>query len=199
MAGLADNHRELESLLPFYVNGTLTSEERARVDAALREDAMLRDQARTLEELRTTMHDTDYGQSPGEFGLARLMRDIDRTEAASKSVGTARRHALLPWGLAVAASAALLAVSLGWVGTDQTAPYLQASGDAESSYLTVAFQPDASQSDVSNLLLEQGLVIVDGPSAIGLYRLAPGEGSDVATLAADLRARSDLIESVDLP
>jgi anti-sigma-K factor RskA len=199
MAGLADTRQELEALLPFYLNGTLASEERARVDAALREDARLRDQARTLEELRTTMHDTDYGQSPGEFGLARLMRDIDRAEAASADSGTARRHALLPWGLAVAASAALLAVSLGWVGGDQTAPYLQASGDAEGSYLTVAFQPDASQSDVSNLLLEQGLVIVDGPSAIGLYRLAPGEGRDVEALAADLRAQGALIESVDLP
>jgi len=199
MAGLADSRQELEALLPFYVNGTLASEERARLEAALREDAKLRDQARTLEELRTTMHDTDYGQSPGEFGLARLMRDIDRAEAASTSVGTARRHALLPWGLAVAASAALLAVSLGWVGTDQTAPYLQASGDADGSYLTVAFQPDASQSEVSNLLLEQGLVIVDGPSALGLYRLAPGDGRDIEALAADLRAQDELVESVDLP
>lgn len=195
MMAVADERRNLEALLPFYVNGTLTADERRGVDAALRDDPRLRDEAEALARLRRTMQDSDSDASPGEFGLARLMRDIDRQEAPAPR----RRSMILPWSIAAAASAGFLALALGWMPAERSEPYLQASGDADGVFLTVAFQPEATQSDVSALLLEYGLEIVEGPSALGLYRVAPGNGRDLDALAADLRNRATIIESIDLP
>jgi anti-sigma factor RsiW len=198
MAAMAVNRTEIEALLPFYVNGTLRGDERTSVEAALDEDARLRDEAETLGHIRQSMRDIDMGHTPGEFGLARLMRDIDRAAPARQPV-VRRQSARLSWGLAAAAAVALVAVGLGRFGFQDTAPYTQASGGADETFLTLAFQPEASQAQVSDLLLEYGLVIVDGPSAIGLYRVDPGHGRDVAALAAELRDREEVIESVDTP
>lgn len=198
MAAMAVNRTEIEALLPFYVNGTLRGDERASVEAALDDDARLRDEAAALGHIRQSMRDIDMGHTPGEFGLARLMRDIDRA-APVRQPAVRRQSALLPWGLAAAAAVALVAVGLGRFGFEDSAPYTQASGGADETFLTLAFQPEASQAQVSDLLLEYGLVIVDGPSAIGLYRVDPGQGRDLAALAADLRDREEVIESVDTP
>jgi anti-sigma-K factor RskA len=198
MAAMAVNRTEIEALLPFYVNGTLRGDERTSVEAALDEDARLRDEAETLGHIRQSMRDIDMGHTPGEFGLARLMRDIDRAAPARQPV-VRRQSTRLSWGLAAAAAVALVAVGLGRFGFQDTAPYTQASGGADETFLTLAFQPEASQAQVSDLLLEYGLVIVDGPSAIGLYRVDPGQGRDVAALAAELRDREEVIESVDTP
>lgn len=202
MAAVAGNMPEIEALLPFYVNGTLRGDERTGVEAALAADARLRGEADALGRIRTAMRDLDTGPTPGEFGLARLMRDIDRAApkvAAPKTASPRRVVTLLPWGLAAAAAIALVAVGLGRFGPDQDAPYRQASGDAATATLTLAFQPEATQAAVSDLLLEYGLVIVDGPSAIGLYRVAPADGRDLSALAAELRDRQEVVESVDLP
>jgi anti-sigma factor RsiW len=198
MAAMAVNRTEIEALLPFYVNGTLRGDERASVEAALDDDARLRDEAAALGHIRQSMRDIDMGHTPGEFGLARLMRDIDRA-APVRQPAVRRQSALLPWGLAAAAAVALVAVGLGRFGFEESAPYTQASGGADETFLTLAFQPEASQAQVSDLLLEYGLVIVDGPSAIGLYRVDPGQGRDLAALAAELRDREEVIESVDTP
>jgi anti-sigma factor RsiW len=197
MMAVANERRDLEALLPFYVNGTLAGDERLSVDAALKEDARLRDEAEALSRLRRTMKDIDDGPSPGEFGLARLMRDIDRLEAPAQA--PRRRGLILPWSIAAAASAGFLALALGWMSADQSEPFRQASGVADALYLTVAFQPDVAQSAVSGLLLEYGLEIVEGPSALGLYRVDPGAGRDLEALAAELRDRAEVIESVDMP
>ncbi|MGI1663682.1 hypothetical protein ACRDNQ_15695 [Palleronia sp. KMU-117] len=201
MAAVAGNMPEIESLLPFYVNGTLRGDERTGVEAALAADARLRREADALGQIRGAMRDLDTGPTPGEFGLARLMRDIDRAapRPAPKLASPRRVTTLLPWGLAAAAAIALVAVGLGRFGVDPDASYRQASGDAATSTLTLAFQPEATQAAVSDLLLEYGLVIVDGPSAIGLYRVAPADGRDLAALAAELRDRQEVVESVDLP
>jgi anti-sigma factor RsiW len=198
MAAMAVNRTEIEALLPFYVNGTLRGDERASVEAALDDDARLRDEAAALGHIRQSMRDSDMGHTPGEFGLARLMRDIDRA-APARQPAVRRQSTILPWGLAAAAAIALVAVGLGRFGFEESAPYTQASGGADETFLTLAFQPEASQAQVSDLLLEYGLVIVDGPSAIGLYRVDPGQGRDLAALAADLRDREEVIESVDTP
>jgi anti-sigma factor RsiW len=198
MAAMAVNRTEIEALLPFYVNGTLRGDERASVEAALDGDARLRDEVEALGHIRRSMRDIDMGSTPGQFGLARLLRDIDRADPV-RQPAVRRPSAILPWGLAAAAAVALVAVGLGRFGFQESAPYTQASGGADETFLTLAFQPEASQAQVSDLLLEYGLVIVDGPSAIGLYRVDPGQGRDLAALAAELRDREEVIESVDTP
>ena len=132
------------------------------------------------------------GYSPGEIGLARLKRQL-APQTAPRRVS-----------LATAAAVALLAAGLGFAAQTLLRPapveYIQASGDTDSAALLVAFQPTAPAQAISQALLAEGLTILDGPSALGLYRLAPMDapGTDLAALAERLQARPDVFEVVDL-
>lgn len=202
----ADRHAT-EELLPFFVNGTLDSAEQNMVADRLKADPELADQVETLRAIRAQMQDAVAEYSPGAFGLARLMREIEAPAPDSAPVvapvpvsGPAvidRRPAFA----ALAAVVALVAVVAGSVmlRPDAAAPvyYEQASGDAGDAVLTLAFRPDATQADMTDLLLTYGLVMVDGPSALGLYRVQSLEGADLGTLAAELAQQTQIIETVD--
>ena len=193
---MTTSQESVEELLPFLVNGTLDGAEHDRVARAVDADPALAHEVSALRAVRDRMRSESPAQSPGEFGLARLMRDID----AAGSTPVARRQTALPWLVAIAAVLALVAV----LATGTIAPqpdgaiYEQASGDAGDAALTVAFRPDATQGDIATLLQDNGLIIVDGPSALGLYRLAALDGADLAALSETLRARGELVESVDV-
>ena len=75
--------REMEDLLPFYVNGTLQADERTRVEAALSEDDGLRTELQFLQSLRSSVkHNAEaQARSSGELGETR------RTNAWSKGPG----------------------------------------------------------------------------------------------------------------
>lgn len=188
-----ETRQDIEALLPFYVNGTLDQDERARVDAALADDTSLAAQARALSALRDQMKAEDIDYSPGDFGLARLTREID-----AETVQPAQSRAGFLGGFALAAALALAAfLSVTRLMTPPEPVYEQASGDAAA--LSVIFQPDVTQEQMTELMLELGLVIVDGPSALGIYRVAPLDERDLTALASSLRAADDVIDRVDVP
>ena len=192
MVNTMDDRIEIETLLLFYVNGTLDAQERARIEGALDTDSNLRMQVATLQQVRANMHETEREHSPGEFGLARLMRDIEKE---TRSTGYLPKQGALLVASVVAAAVAIgsaLFITRGDVG------YQQASGGADRQRFAVAFQPDAPEQAISQLLLEFKLEIVEGPSAIGLYRLDPRRNDDLETLLSELRSRIDIVESIQL-
>jgi hypothetical protein len=65
---------------------------------------------------------------------------------------------------------------------------------APGGVLSVAFAPDATEAAIRALLLEQGLEIVAGPSALGLYVL---RADDPEAARAALLAATGLVESAD--
>lgn len=178
---------DIQELLPFWLNGSLDSEERLRVEAALAEDAALREEAEMLRAMRRSLketHDTHTG--PGEFGLARLHRALDAERATTAQVLVSRRPVFWALGSAFAASLATVLV-LGTGPSQAPAPvYEQASG--EPAAVVVSFSPNASVAEISELVRENGLTIIDGPSALGLFRLLPlpGEVPSLAEIAAQL-------------
>ena len=174
---------EIQALLPFHVNGSLTGAEAADVAEALAGDAALRQEAAALVALRQAMQETPV-QSPGEFGLARLMRAVEREAPAP-------RRPLLWQAVAAVAVAAALGQAI-WFGMAGNGPDVTLAGDGEAAGLTVAFVPEASMQAVADLLAAQGLRVVDGPSALGLWRVT---GDDLAAAAAALGA-SPLVEDV---
>lgn len=192
MVNSLDDRTEIETLLPFYVNGTLDPQERARIEGALDTDGDLRTQVAALQQVRAKLHETEREHSPGEFGLARLMRDIDKE---TRSTGYLPKQ-----GALLVASVVAAAITIGSVLfiTRSDVGYQQASGGAVKQRFSVAFQPDAPQKEISRLLLEFGLEIVEGPSAIGLYRLDPGRNDDLEAILSELRSRTDLVESIQL-
>jgi hypothetical protein len=90
--------------------------------------------------------------------------------------------------------AALLGQAV-WNSNLDDGDYTLASGG--EAPLTVTFAPNATEGQICAILLEAGVEIVGGPSALGLYELSPLEGvaSDDAT--AILEENSEILESID--
>ncbi|RMA41849.1 zf-HC2 domain-containing protein [Rhodophyticola porphyridii] len=169
--------RSAEELLPFYVNGTLDAAERAEVDAALADSADLRAELEVLTALRKQMQAEEV-ESPGEFGLARLMRDVDRDGPASSAPGEEPGNVvpirrLRIWQIAAALVLAIgLAQSVILLNAPGDPGFELASGGAAGADFVVGFAPDATEAQIRALLLNAGVEISAGPSALGLYELA---------------------------
>lgn len=196
--------------LPFYVNGTLDAPARAEFEALMAEDALLRAEVEDLRAIRADMQAEDM-HSPGEFGLARLMRDAGteqatRLAAAQPPVGKPRSRVWMWQAAAAVAMAALIGQNLlggfGATGTDMVRSREAASGYGlasadEGPALVVSFAPDATEAQIRALLLDLGLEINSGPSALGLYRLAQAEAEHLDAEARALMAASGIVESVE--
>ncbi len=179
---------EVSALLPFLANGTLEEAERAEVESAVAGDPALQAELTTLQAIRTTMQaEEDF--SPGEMGLARLMRDIPKDEP--------QKRVNRPW-IWQAAAAVLLAVIVGQaVLLDRDGPGGFELAGGEDAPITAAFAADTPEADLRALLLSAGVEIVAGPSALGLYRLSPLEGTAIADAEVVLRS-SEIVESLEV-
>jgi anti-sigma-K factor RskA len=195
-----DNKQELEALLPFYLNGSLDESEKVRVERALAEDEDLRQELAFIEIMQQQIQQLPE-QSPGEFGLKRLQRSLKQQQAQHQhQIGHAEKQ-LTPakkgWQfLAIAASLILV---LQTVTVVQKQDDYQAAGgnnvvQKHADTVSVTFTGNATEQQIRQLLLAHNIVIIDGPSAIGLYRLAIT--ADPHTTMQALQARSDLIESI---
>ena len=187
---------EIEALLPFLANDTLEGDERQAVEAAVADDATLAMELSALREIRKTMQAEEIGSTPGEFGLARLMRDVDKDAQTSQA---APANVVRPriWQIA---AAVLMAVVVG------QAVLLSGSGDTSGGYelagggdaaLTVTFAPDATEAEIRDTLLDAGVEIIAGPSALGLYQLGLLDGVTADEAEAALRAAEGVVESLD--
>ena len=203
---------ERELLLPFHVNGTLTPDEAAEVQAWLAEDDAALAEAEALAAIRAEMQAEEV-RSPGEFGLARLMRDVAREQAAMAAAPAPAPQQRKPWLWQAVAAVALAAfVGQTFVSTQRGAELRQATTnglDAAARFglasgreapaaavpgpvLVVAFAPTATEAEIRALLLAAGVEIVAGPSSLGLYRLG---GGDAAEALAVLEGAA-IVESV---
>lgn len=195
---------DVMGLLPFAVNGSLGPAEAREVEDWLARDPDLQDDANFLTRLRAVMRAEPLPETGTEFALARLMRDLPPQLAPEGGKPLGRWQG---WGAsALAAGVAALVAGLGTAALMRApaplaeAPvYEQASGDASDlPRLTVTFAPEARLADVAALLQAQDLLIVDGPGALGLYRLELPPGADAAAVAEAL-LQAPIVTTVELP
>ncbi|MBF9031153.1 hypothetical protein HKCCE3408_12185 [Rhodobacterales bacterium HKCCE3408] len=220
------DRQDIEALLPFLANGTLEGAEKEEVEAALAEDVQLRTELEALRAIRYQMQAEEMEASPGELGLARLMRDIDR-EAEPVAGSAPQAENVVPisrlriWQVA---AALILAVGIGQAvltprgGSVPEAPqqvaedsapaaatasreFGLASGAPEAApraAFRVIFAADATEAEMRALLLDAGLEIVAGPSAIGFYDLAPIDGADgIEAARSALTDAGPLVETLE--
>jgi hypothetical protein len=197
-------YQDIHELLPFRANGTLEGADLAAVDAALAEDADLRAELAALTAIRATMRAEEVA-SPGDFGLARLMRDVDaETRVAAPVAANDNVVPLSRLRIWQVAAAVVLAVGIGFnlpqIGPgsapmeraeSEPAGFTLASGGAAAAAdFTVVFASDATEAELRALLLQAGLEIVSGPSALGIYGLGliDAEMSDAAFAALSASA-----------
>jgi len=175
-----DERENIEQLLPWYVNGTLSSEEQSLVSEWLAKDEELKQQEAWLRQLQQeakALEATKQEQVPLDFAWQSFKRQLD-SPAQEKQTTKVNW-----WASAGIAACLTLVVQLGWWQWQQTDPIELLSGDVTAAYqenhwlVQVQFSSEASMVDVSVALNSVDLQIISGPSALGLYHLATPKNS----------------------
>ena len=204
---MAENGRsdqELDLLLPWYVNGTLSAEERTAVEAYLEDNSEAREEVALLTALRRQVKEQPQENSPGELGLQRLKREINRSEEQEKpQAGGGKVVSIANWWRPLAVAACLAVVIQAGVLVNLTGG---PGGEVDTAggepllgpaVLEVTFAPSATEQEIRAVLQAAGVSIADGPSAIGVYDLrllGPAEGdSAIEEALTKLRARGDVV------
>jgi hypothetical protein len=174
---------EMETLLPFYLNGSLEGAELEAIEEWLASDpAALAALGEAEAEFSGTAAANEAIRPPAD-ALGRFARALDaeagpaRAPAASSWLAQAwGRFMAVPAGVAWAAAAALLALVVV-----QSFEQPGQQGDlARMPFALVKFKPDAKMADIAVFLGENQLKIAGGPTAEGVFRLGIP-----ATTAAD--------------
>ncbi len=204
MSEISDDRRQSEELLPWYLTEQLATAEAESVATALQENPDMMREAEFLKQIQAAVLERDVVPSPGEFGLARLRRSIEREqidEQHQPQTSTGATIIQKDWGgwRAIAIAACLVvAILLGYQVTNMRDDNLDLAGSPSSAVLQVTFKPTATEVEIRTLMQALNLKIVDGPSALGLYRLqTDNKGEDLKAILVRLRAATTIVESVE--
>ncbi|MEM7488051.1 MAG: hypothetical protein AAF390_02895 [Pseudomonadota bacterium] len=182
-----------EDELLAHLRGETTPEHAARIDAAAAEDPALRAELALMGGLKGALVTSTDGPDAREFGWRRLEAEIGKTQRARPPAQTNLwRAAAVFLGALVLGQGAYIALA---PGTGPEPVFRTVSETPVPFGLGVAFVPSAEIGEVQALLRETGARIVDGPGAIGLYRLA-FETAAARDAARDTLDGSPLVELV---
>ncbi len=203
---IADNGNRdeaLEQLLPWYVNDTLSDDERRQVEAYLERNSEARDEVELLRALRRQVKEEKVENSPGELGLQRLKREIkqaDREQAGSDRM-TGRTVTVASFWRPLAVAACLAVVIQAGVmislsgGPGSEVEIAHGTAGLTAPVLQVTFAPDATEQEIREVLQAAGASIADGPTALGIYnlRLVDADATSVEEALTTLRASGDVV------
>jgi hypothetical protein len=171
------------SLLPFYVNGQISAQDRAFVENALREHPILQKELRFLQSVAGHVRES-VEKVPESIGLGRVMARIEAEGNAQPSKLSQFFSSFLAGGWmkpALAASVMGLCIQT-WRAHDLNDEVIQYRGQSSTpavvgtqanlAYVNVSFQPTTSEAALRMLLAGAGAQIVSGPDLNGEYRLA---------------------------
>jgi predicted anti-sigma-YlaC factor YlaD len=210
-----DVHRTVDELLPWYANGTLEGEERARVERHLAECELCRDEMALLRGVSDAAS-AIVAETPSiPDALGKTLARIDEWEQTRRPSFAARVRAFaasvfempkVP-RLVLATQSALILV----LGTVLVLSRLQqpefttlsgGNGASNAPRLTVVFESSATEEAIRQALQQVGGTLVSGPSAAGVYVVAlPKAGDDeraVDAAIAALRENRSVITFVEL-
>ena len=211
-------HDEVEALLPWFVNGTLEADDRARVLHHLDECALCRNEVEALEEFRAE-YAVDGPPLDSKAAFARLAASLGavpepghvRAGRVLSAAWRARWVSLgrssvrwLPWAVAVQlvmiATIGVLVVLLvdrdeGDKG-DRALSYrtlsVPESASAPAGSIVVRFDPKTSEDELRRIVRAANARIVDGPTAADAYVLDVPAGDPAAAVQA-LRAQPAVV------
>ncbi|MBZ9676587.1 anti-sigma factor [Mesorhizobium sp. ES1-1] len=201
---------EMETLLPFYLNGSLEGSDLEAVEQWLASDpAALAALGEAEAEFSGTSAANEAIRPPAD-ALSRFARALEaeagparKNESSSWLAQAWGRFMAVPVGVAWAAAAVLLALVMvqslvqpGGKGKDFEIAGTQ-DDLAKMPFALVKFKPGATMSDISGFLGDNGLKIVGGPTADGVFRLGiPADTAGDYTKLLGLIAAQPFAESV---
>ncbi|WP_224545314.1 anti-sigma factor [Mesorhizobium sp. CA16] len=174
---------EMETLLPFYLNGSLEGAELEAVEEWLATDpAAMNALGEAEAEFSGTAAANEAIRPPAD-AFSRFSKALDaesgpvRTPGQSWLARVFGRVTAMPAGVAWAAAAALLALVIvqsfeqpGGKGNDFEVAGAQ-DDLAKLPFALVKFKPDAKMADIAAFLGQNGLKIAGGPTADGVFHL----------------------------
>lgn len=200
-------HQRIWDLIPWYVNGTLPSEERRAVEEHLTGCLRCREEEELCRATREALAAAgEVAPSPHPVQLARLLSKVDDLEAG-RGAGrrpflAALRAFLIPANPMRAFLAVQLAITVLLVALlvwQQRQPQAQAlyrtlsapeAPRGDTARVRVLFKEDATEREIRELLLRLEGEIVSGPSAFGTYTIEiPTAGEPSGALLAHLRSQ----------
>ncbi len=192
-----ENESELRTLLPWYVNGTLTEADRARVEHWLEESESGRTEVAWLRRLRSDIQaQKAHGAiAPGTQRFARLLQaDVGRP--------VRRWFDWQRWtvpALTVALSVVVVqgVVIANLMRHETSLETLSERPAAERGpRLQITFVPSATEAQIRAALQAAHVEIAKGPGALGVYEVAVRTGS-VEDALASLRAQPVVVARVE--
>jgi len=185
-----DPHGAAQSLLPWYVNGTLDPAEAALVEAHLASCADCRadlDADRALgREVAGLSMDVEHG-----WAAMRARMESTPQRRSVSPIRFLRRPVAIGWAVAgqLAAAALIVAIALPAhrAPTDVSYHALGAAAVAAPGNLVIQFKPDVTEGDMRAAFIRAGSRVVDGPTASGAYVLRV-EGNKRDAALKQLRA-----------
>jgi hypothetical protein len=203
------NNERFAELLPWYVNGTIGSAERAEVDSYLASHPTARNQLDWFESLQTRIHES-VPAVPATIGMDKVMKRIkaESPVAAGGMTLAARLGAFFDsFAMRPALALGLLAVivlqggvianMLGQVKEDQVEMRaLRANAVEEGPLVKVNFAPDAKESDIRLLLVSVQGTLAGGPGQLGDYYVRVPAGKEKQ--AAEKLKGKAIVQAVEL-
>jgi hypothetical protein len=177
-----------DELLPFYVNGTLNTDDRTWIEHYLREHPLAANELNWLRSVQATTQG-EVVPASSEVGLERAMQRIraERAQAAPAPAALSAVERVRTWlarlvpapmlkpalagALAVIALQAVVITAM--VGEREDTSLIRTVppvGTTEQpAFVKVNFRPDATEADIRMLLLDVQANIASGPGQLGDY------------------------------
>lgn len=207
---LEDFQRRAEQI-PFLLNGTLSADEQSALKAAIAADPVLARELELHKRIREAVN-----QSAAVPVRSSLPQFLNRLAAESQrevlrgtdNVATLERkvtplsqelRSRRGWKVAFALAASLVVIQAAMLAPllKQTSPTLEplsgASNAPAAANLQLTFKPEATEKQIRELLRANGIEIVAGPSALGVYS---ARAQDANTAVKAIATNSAVIESV---
>jgi hypothetical protein len=176
---------ELEALLPFYLNGTLSGAELKSVEDWLESDpGAVAALAEAGMEFSGTAEANEAIRPPAD-ALSRFNRALEREAGPARTTRNESWFAAawnrlmgvpagLAWATAAAAVALLLVQTVVDRGRQENGIEIAGSEEdvSKAPFALVVFKADAKMADVTAFLSANGAVIVSGPTASAVFRIA---------------------------
>ena len=158
-------------LLPWLVNETLSTEERHAVEQHLEACPQCMQEIALLQKMRTHVKEI-HTESPGEFGLNRLLSTVRNDQTVTEAP---QQNSSQWWktGFAIAASLIIFIQAGLLIDTWYISkPMIPLSGPQEHRLvLQVSFTPTTTEAQIRDAITAVHGRFIDGPSSLGIYRI----------------------------
>ena len=166
------NQGHPDELLPWLVNHTLSESERREVDDHVQNCARCQKEVAFLQSMRAHAKETPI-QSPGEFGLNRLLKEVEKDKNKVEQLQSRQRP--FRWRTSVAIAASLIIFVQAGLLIDAwflSKPMVPLSGPQEQGVvLQVSFAPTATEADIRRSVGTINGTFIGGPGQLGVYRI----------------------------